>query len=69
VRKSSNSYARKKIINLNEKNNQSDNDDDENTDNLTRKIELYKHQIERKLENVNFLKKRSLFFLILVEPK
>jgi len=59
VRKSSNSYARKKIINLNEKNNQSDNDDDENTDNLTRKIELYKHQIERKLENVNFLKKRS----------
>ena len=69
MRKSSNSYARKKIINLNEKNNQSDNDDDENTDNLTRKIELYKHQIERKLENVNFLKKRSLFFLILVEPK
>jgi hypothetical protein len=56
VKQASNSYARKKINNLNERNNQSDNDDDENTDNLTRKIELYKHQIERKLENVNFLK-------------
>lgn len=56
MKQASNSYARKKINNLNERNNQSDNDDDENTDNLTRKIELYKHQIERKLENVNFLK-------------
>ena len=54
VKKSANSYKRKNIERLTEQN-INDTFDEENTDTITKRIELYKHQIERKIENVKFI--------------
>lgn len=51
MKKSSNSYSRKKNVKF-ENGNFNSISEEENTENLTRKIEIYKNQIEKKLENV-----------------
>ncbi len=54
VKKSANSYKRKNFERPEDHNNIVDNSafEEENTFNITRRIELYKHQIERKIEHV-----------------
>lgn len=55
MKKSANSYKRKYLECLKDRNNNDESAlDEENEEILKRRIELYKHQIERKIENVSF---------------